>query len=172
MSIRMRVALAGATAVATGGVLVAALGGGASAAGDKRVGWPKAGASGVSAEITTGKTLHLITTEDAGRNIDVGPRGVSPGDYAVFEETLRNEAGKVVGRDSARCMLMVTTYRCDATFRINGKGNIEVAASFFQGGGATLAVTGGTGTYQNARGQARIVNDSGSGTHFVFTLLP
>lgn len=158
--------------MATGAVLAATLGGATAATSTAPHGWPRAAAGINASDITTGQTLRLVSREDRFRVIDVGRRGESPGDYVVFEETLLNTSGAVIGRDSARCMGEVRTFRCDGTFLIYGKGKIEVSGSFFPRDEATIAVTGGTGRYQNVRGQARITGGTAHTTNFTFSLIP
>ena len=137
------------------------------------------GAAGVTAAaapeqpaISGAPTLRFSSRSVRFGNVDTGATGDSPGDYTVFEEILTNAGGDRIGRSSARCMLIVRSVRCDATFDITGRGTYEVSQSFFANGDPTLAVTGGTRDFRNVRGQARIVGGSGATTDWVVDLLP
>lgn len=128
-------------------------------------------AAGADENITGAERLVFTAHSVAGGAVDTGARGDSPGDYFVFEERLTDRGGARIGRDSARCMLIVTTFRCDGTFFLAGRGSFEVSGSL-TGNSNVLAVTGGTGDFRNARGQARIVGGSDTTTDFVVNLLP
>lgn len=171
MKVRTIAALATATALVSGGLAIGTLGGAAATNAAMPHGWPQS-ARPSAPDITTGQTLKIVAHYERFRAIDVGRTGDSPGDYNVFEETLRDQSGAVIGSDSARCMNIVMSYRCDATFAFRGKGTIEVSGSFIAPAPLTLAVTGGTGAYQNVRGQARITGGSGNNTDFTFSLIP
>ncbi len=169
-------AATGAAALVAGGLLTAGLGS-ATASSDSKHGWRLAGASsaadGVSSDITTAKTIRLVAHEDAFKLIDVGSRGFSPGDYFVFEETLRDrDSGRVVGRTSVQCTVNFTTVMCRGTLSFTGKGNVEVSGAVTEGGKDVIAVTGGTESYQNARGQLRVGAVSGRNTNLTLQLLP
>ncbi len=169
-------AATGAAALVAGGLLTAGLGS-ATASSDSKHGWRLAGASsaadGVSSDITTAKTIRLVAHEEAFKLIDVGRRGFSPGDYFVFEETLRDrDSGQVVGHDSVQCTVNFTTFMCAGTLSLNGKGNVEISGAISEHGKQLLAVTGGTERYQNARGQLRVGGGSGNTTNLTLQLLP
>jgi len=102
-------------------------------------------ADAVSPDTTTSKTIRLVAHQDAFKVIDVGRRGFSPGDYFVFEETLRNrDPGQVVGHDSVQCTVNFTTFMCAGTLSLNGKGNVEISGAISEHGKQLIAVTGGT----------------------------
>jgi hypothetical protein len=96
----------------------------------------------------------------------VGAEGDSPGDYVVLTHHLFNEAGKRIGRDQARCMLMFRDeLYCEANLIIAGRGELV-----FEGFADDLIpVVGGTGDFKKARGQARVIPVP-NGAKFVFTL--
>lgn len=174
----MKVRLFAATGVAAlvaGGLLTAGLGSATASSGSAQ-GWRMAGASSadaVSPDITTSKTIRLVAHQDAFKVIDVGRRGFSPGDYFVFEETLRNrDSGQVVGHDSVQCTVNFTTFMCAGTLSLNGKGNVEIYGAISEHGKQLIAVTGGTERYQNARGQLRVGGGSGNTTNLTLQLLP
>jgi hypothetical protein len=89
--------------------------------------------------------LVVIAREVDFAVVVVGPQG----DSIVVTDDLFDQAGNRIGRDQARCMLMVRVgLRCDASFIIAGRGQLIV-----HGVGLTFAVTGGTGDFKKARGQ-------------------
>lgn len=176
----MRVRLWAATGAATlvaGGLLTAGLGS-ATASSGSASGWRTAAggssaSEGVSSDITTGKTIRLVAHEDAFRLVNVNSKRFGPGDYFVFEETLRGrDSGRVVGHDSVQCTVDFTTFLCAGTLSFDGKGNVEISGALGERGKQLLAVTGGTERYQNARGQLRVGGGSGNTTNLTLELIP
>lgn len=169
--------------VAAGAVVALVVGGGAwvglgsaASAGDSGLrAWPgsKASAEGdVSAAAAKGggdgRTLVVYSRELRGAEVDVGRNGFGPGDYFVFEEALFNRAGKRIGGDSVRCMLMVRTFRCDGTGRIWGVGKIEISGSVFWERDNRYSITGGTGRYAGAGGTLRVFDEPGGRSRLEF----
>jgi len=176
----MKVRLWAATGVATlvvGGLVTAGLGS-ATASSGSTSGWAKAtgvssASEGVSSDITTGRTIRLVAHEDAFRLVNVGSKRFGPGDYFVFEETLRDrDSGQVVGHDSVKCTVNFTTFMCQGTFLLDGMGNVEISGAVTEHGKRLLAVTGGTERYQNARGQLRVGAESAGTTNLTLQLIP
>lgn len=130
-------------------------------------------AAGDAPDITGAERLVVVAIDHGrGGGVDTGPKGASPGDYYVFQEELTASDGTHLGIDSARCMnISAHNTRCDASFILTGRGSVDVAGSFADGV-RSLAVTGGTGAFRNARGEATIVGGAGNRTRFVFSLLP
>lgn len=130
----------------------------------------------VSSDITTGRTLRIDTRpiRGTGHLIDVGSKGFGPGDYTVFSERLYDRSGKLIGRDDSTCLYFTADgpATCSGTFRIFGRGTIEIQGAVPFRLPFVFSVVGGTGAYQNARGEAVIPGFSGPVTHFVFRLLP
>lgn len=131
----------------------------------------------VSSEITTSRTLRIDTRpiRGTGHLIDVGSKGFGPGDYTVFSERLYDaRSGKLVGRDDSTCLYFTAQgpATCSGTFRIFGRGTIEIQGSVPFRLPFVFSVVGGTGDFQNVRGEAVIPGFSGPVTHFVFRLLP
>ena len=94
--------------------------------------------------------------------IDVGPKGVSEGDYFTFgDEPLYNRSlTKKVGHINGDCVLVdltesAETYECDGSFYLPG-GLITVEGSLIfteqEIIGVDHAITGGTGKYETAHG--------------------
>jgi hypothetical protein len=98
--------------------------------------------------------------------IDTAPTGDSPGDQILFTDDLLDQSGRRVGRDEARCTIMFRgDVLCDATFVIDGKGQLTI-----EGVGLTLAVTGGTGRFKQARSQLQETFLPSGQFRFAFTL--
>jgi len=108
--------------------------------------------------------------ENRGHYVDVGKQGESAGDYFIFEGRLMRN-GEQVGRDFGRCLLGFRTFTCEATASIEGEGKIVVGGTLFsERRDFRLAITGGTGSFKDARGQLTV--EEGKATFLVFELLP
>jgi hypothetical protein len=116
--------------------------------------------------------------------IDVGAKGDSPGDYSVFYDELLKQ-GKKVGTDGGTCTIVhiassggattAVTVQCLVTASLRaGQLTIQGLTTFPATGTPkpfTLAVTGGTGAYKGAGGEATVtqVNDTDSDVVVVLT---
>lgn len=119
-------------------------------------------------------TLRLVATEIQSHYVDVGSPGPSLGDQAMsFDSVARNR--RQVGVHTVVCtVVQVTapsegvTFQCVGTFslrrgQITLQGLVEIQGEDDRGPW-TGAITGGTGAYRGARGEAvtRGVNDTTS----------
>ena len=114
-----------------------------------------------------GETLRVVATDYSRQLIDVGAPGSSIGDYFVFFETL-SVRGREVGIGAGQCVTVegvppYTTFtaQCVATLDL-ARGQITLQGLVeFQGEGEmspfTVAITGGTGAYRGASGEARVI---------------
>jgi hypothetical protein len=134
--------------------------------------------SGTAAADGRGKhredTLKLVATTIQEEFVDLGAPGPTLGDMLVFSEVLR-ERGREVGTSGGVCTITeavppytVVTFHCVATLslrrgQITLQGLIEVQGED-DPGPFTVAITGGTGRYSGAGGEAtvRIVSDTRS----------
>ena len=119
---------------------------------------------GVAAADARGKTLELGLTRIQSEWLDIGVAGPSLGDEFVFIETLHRK-GRDVGTSGGMCMVVgakspyeVMTYQCVATLRL-ADGQIGLQGLLDATGPDdprefTLAITGGTGAYRRASGDA------------------
>lgn len=114
--------------------------------------------------ITEKITLRFLEVEDTFEFIDVGEPNTGeefgPGDYFVAEDILRNRADtRTLGSVGAKCTNLVTPglLHCEATAVLR-RGTIEFAGllDFTQQGRSFVAVTGGTGRFENVVGQAEL----------------
>jgi hypothetical protein len=119
----------------------------------------------VAAAHSDGKrTLRLVATQDQSETLDLGTPGPSLGDELVFSEVLR-ERGRQVGTSGVVCTVTsvevpyeVLTYNCVGTLSLR-KGQITLQALIeVQGaddmGPWDVAITGGTGAFRGAGGEA------------------
>ena len=105
-------------------------------------------------------TIRITDREVAFSTVDTGRRGRSPGDVEVTRRLLFNKRirQKAIGRAEIVCTVVASNSRhCTGTY-ILPRGTIVVAGEmryrqFFQ-----LAVTGGTGFYNNVRGTLTVTS--------------
>jgi hypothetical protein len=130
-------------------------------------------------DITAPQTLQFDIVFSSFFVVDVKPKGFSKGDDSVFHDRLFSN-GQEVGEDGGDCPIIDSPpspsapfpVNCAASFRLPG-GQITTQGLATTGAPPKhLAVTGGTDTYQNVRGQATLV-EFGDGTGSVtFNLIP
>jgi hypothetical protein len=126
-------------------------------------------------------TIHVVQTNRAVfTNVDVGPAGESIGDYVVITGPLvRPGSTTTVGSTAVICTSLRTgttaPLQCLGTCHL-AAGDITIQGLFITATGRhnRLAVTGGTGAYQRARGEfvATILNDGSTDGLFRLTLQP
>jgi hypothetical protein len=111
------------------------------------------------------KPLKIVAQENQSNFVDVAPAGESVGDQLVFSEVLYRR-GREVGDSGVVCTVTeVVAYNgemlhCVATLslrrgQITLQGLIEVQGED-DPGPWTVAITGGTGAYRGASGEARV----------------
>ena len=105
---------------------------------------------------------------------DTGPAGDSLGDVLAFANPLYNAANKTkIGSDNGSCIRTVVggAYECTWTTTL-AVGSLVVTGPFYDTKDSVLAITGGTGKYEGARGQMRLhARDAkGSAYDFVFRI--
>ncbi len=134
-----------------------------------------------SPDITSAQTIKLTGNITQFTPLDLGATGQSQGDEFIFSGTLKNEDATQVGTFGG--------YVVAVTTGTSGQGEGLVTFSL-SGGQITFqnlqplvpppavsppfesAVTGGTGIYQNVRGEARVKETSPSTFTVVLHLLP
>ena len=130
----------------------------------KRLGWLLAGAAaGLLAagpwqsrsEAGTGPaTIRINDRQLAVTRVDVGERGTSPGDVEIVRTLLLQRGTRdVIGRGELVCTF-VDSFRsrvCRGAY-VLPKGELAVGGSILYRQFYDLAVLGGTGLYDNARG--------------------
>jgi Allene oxide cyclase len=116
-----------------------------------------------------GKALTVIEHATTDAVTDTGAAGDSAGDLLTFANDVFNAADKKqVGTDQGYCVRTVNgvAWECNFTTFLPG-GQIVVEGPFYDAKDSTLAITGGTGRYRNARGAMKLQSREG-GTKFAF----
>ena len=115
------------------------------------------------------RTLRLVAVENQSEFLDLGAPGPSLGDQLVFSEILR-QRGREVGDSGVTCTVTeavppydVLVFHCVGTLSLRGHGQITLQGLIeVQGeddpGPFKVAITGGTGDFVGAAGEA-IVRD-------------
>jgi allene oxide cyclase-like protein len=115
-------------------------------------------------------TIHVIehATSDAVTN------GSATTDQAGNVLTFANDVfdsadRKKVGTDQGYCIRIVVgqSWECNWTTFLSG-GQITFEGPFSDTGNTVLAITGGTGSYRNARGVMELIYHNPAGTEFDF----
>jgi hypothetical protein len=94
-------------------------------------------------------------------SLDLGEQGFGQGDRIVFHEELSRN-GRRVGEDGGDCVVISTQgpalkVQCSVSFSLpDGQINGQGLATIGSGAANTLAVTGGTGRYLTAHGEALV----------------
>jgi hypothetical protein len=125
-------------------------------------------ASSAAPHITHAETMRLAEHHTKSAWVDVDHnRKPSPGDMYIFVGYFSNPStNKRVGTLDAHCIVSFNDDGlCEGTATLAGRGAVVVAGGM--GGESSdvdLAVTGGTGDFQNARGEVHIhqINDNNS----------
>ena len=105
------------------------------------------------------KVLHLISHQTSLQVIDIGKKGPSPGDQ-VIETTVDFAKGKRVDRSVLNCVdITVTASAFDVLCHgalIFRDGQVEFQGETNFHTPFTVAITGGSGAYQNVGGQLTV----------------
>ncbi len=114
-------------------------------------------------------------TSDTGVDTDgSGGSADSAGDLLTFHNKIYDATNShLIGRDLGVCTLVVpgSSYYCSwNTFLPGGQLSVQGLFSFTRA--TTLAITGGTGGYANARGTMVLRGQPNGNFDFVFTVLP
>ena len=116
-----------------------------------------------------GSVFTVVEHATTDATTDTGAAGDSAGDLLTFaNEMFDARDTRVVGTNQGSCVRIVPgeSYECSWT-NFLPRGQIVVSGPFFDAKGSTLAITGGTGDYRNARGTMRLSSREG-GTKFAF----
>ena len=119
------------------------------------VGLVVGGASLASADGgSSDRQFVLIERQVSQHFVDLGDAGLSVGDHAVFRSVFKTPGGANAGDVNVVCTLVSkTAARCEATARLQ-RGTLELSGLFnITSPDIRLAIVGGTGVYDRARGQ-------------------
>jgi len=126
-------------------------------------------------DAAAGQVISVIT-DTAGRRlyptvgIFDGAGNLLTFNNPIFDGTNSHKVGHDQG-DCIRISPKQGTWECRWLTFIAGRGAIMVEGAFFDGRDNTLAITGGTMEFRNARGSMKLMARKG-GYDFVFMLLP
>src|SRR6266480_6015011 len=105
--------------------------------------------------VTSPMRIHVVEHGVNDQFIDLGKGGDSAGDLLTFHNPIYNGSNsKRIGHDQGDCIRISPkrgTLECRWTTFLPG-GSITVEGPFYDRRSSTLAVTGGTGVFSNARG--------------------
>ena len=129
------------------------------------LGLPMVGPLGQTAVADT--TLVLFEHDNEQHVVDVGEPGPGPGDQFTFAGDLFDRpGGAFLGTVAGLCTTLTGNDKagqqaCGATFNLPGgqiaaQGLVDTAALFGRGEPAPHYITGGTGIYRDARGDATV----------------
>jgi Allene oxide cyclase len=125
--------------------------------------------------VTQPMTIHVVEHSITDVVTDIGKRGDSVGDiYSWYNPVFDATDTKKVGHDQGDCIrvsLKAGSWECRWLTYIQGRGAIMVEGAFFDTRDSTLAITGGTGEFRNARGVMKLTTHKG-GYNFIFQLIP
>ncbi|HET9103132.1 MAG TPA: dirigent protein [Solirubrobacteraceae bacterium] len=121
-----------------------------------------------------GRTVHVIEHANTDDEIPTGGGKDVKGNILTFVNPIYNAANtRQVGHDEGFCTRLDPqkgVWECLWTTFVNG-GQITVQGPFYDTRNSTLAITGGTGPYRNARGQMKLVSRNGGKAYdFIFEL--
>jgi hypothetical protein len=117
------------------------------------------GLASASGNTSAGRTLHFEVQFSPFFFLDLGDPGPSMGDQIVSHDVLLDETGQQVGHDGVSCIVTDPSgpeAECTATFDLPG-GQITTQFLNSPPPEKHAAITGGTGAYRNARGEAILV---------------
>jgi len=126
--------------------------------------------------LTAPRVIHVVERPVTDKVIDIGAKGDSPGDQLPFTNPMYDGSNSHrVGSDQGNCVRTSASqgrWECMWTTFLSG-GQITVEGPFIDSKmNSVLAVTGGTGTFRNARGQMLLHVRADGNFDFVFSLLP
>lgn len=126
--------------------------------------------------VTQPTTLHVVEHSLTDKVTDTGKPGDSVGDLYSWYNPVFDAADKTkVGHDQGDCVrvsVKAGSWECRWLTYIAGRGAIMVEGAFYDARNSTLAITGGTGEFRNARGSMKLTTRKGGNYNFVFMLLP
>jgi hypothetical protein len=159
-----------------GGIAYSAVGASANSGGVSVVPWHGVAATSASSEaapaitqpvsfrLTLGSVAFHFTDEDSNGRFSVGD---------VFNFTERaTSGGQAVGYDQVQCSVAFYFQNlCTGAFHLTGRGDLEIAVRVPNSRTFKIAVTGGTGEFFNARGQATLTMVNSNTTIATFYLV-
>jgi hypothetical protein len=125
--------------------------------------------------ITSPETLVLTETQTKTKFIDAGKPGYGPGDVFLFVSSLTDKAnGSKAGSVRGQCTQHIGHWQtCEAGAFLGDRGEIFVAGVIDTNQQSfDIAITGGTGEFDNARGTVHIESVSDNVSTDTVNLIP
>jgi hypothetical protein len=110
------------------------------------------------------ETFTVVTMILKAQEIDADPPGESAGDSIVFKDAVWNEAEtQRIGSDWVECTFDFGTVAiCTVAFKISGRGQLTgTGLTDLSRQSFSFPITGGTGDFRHATGDARVTFRSG-----------
>jgi hypothetical protein len=135
-----------------------------------------AGAAGP--RITEEQSIVVLEHTVKARTVDEAPGEFAPGDEYLFRSRLTDpETGEKTGVLFVQCLVQFSGQdQCDQIYTLEGgtivAGGLIPADQLHVGGSWVLAISGGTGQFDNARGSVtvEIINDAGDSQHSIHAI--
>ncbi len=115
-------------------------------------------------------TLTVVERATTDTVADVAPAGDSIGDVLGFANEVFDAANQnKIGTDNGSCVRTAVgvAWECAWTLSL-ADGQINVSGPFLDAGDSTLAITGGTGAYAQARGEMALHARKPDGSEYDF----
>jgi len=136
--------------------------------------------SATPASVHHSQTIDLVARQTQARLLVLAAPGHGPvGNQILTTDDIYRQAGKV-GHDATVCQIMAdlgqagARFQCAATVSLpEGQLTVQGLATLTETGNQpfTLAITGGTGAYNTAHGQVRIVDLNATDSRLTLTLI-
>jgi len=136
--------------------------------------------SATPASVHHSQTIDLVARQTQARLLVLAAPGHSPvGNQILTTDDIYRQAGKV-GHDATVCQIMADLgraggrFQCAATASLpEGQLTVQGLATLTETGDQpfTLAITGGTGAYRTARGQAQVTPVSETERHYTISVI-
>ncbi|HEU4572838.1 MAG TPA: dirigent protein [Candidatus Limnocylindrales bacterium] len=121
-----------------------------------------------------GRRLTVVERAETDTVVDLGPSGDTIGDLLAFGNPIYDATNvHRIGRDQGSCIRTNPGVSWECTWTtIVPEGSLTVEGPFADDGSdTTLAITGGTGAYRNARGQMVLHARDASSFDFRFEIV-
>ena len=115
-------------------------------------------------------TIQVVEHADTDAVADIGPTDDSVGDVLTFANTVFDKSNSTqVGTDNGYCIRTAVgqAWECSWTMTL-ADGQLSVEGPFYDTKDSVLAIIGGTGAYQGARGQMKLHARNAEGTEYDF----
>jgi allene oxide cyclase len=125
------------------------------------------------AKVTEPEEIRVVERALHNTVTDTGAAGDTAGDLLTFANPIY-QSGEQIGRDQGDCIRIDPAegkWECRWITYVGG-GGITVEGPFYDSKDSTMAITGGTGRFQNARGTMHLHALSATKFQFTFSVIP